>query len=313
MFGKQINPGLTGKLRTLVRVNDLGFPMSSNGLTQNLQRVFTIQRVKKTPTHYVSAVHINDSCQVQKTTFHGDIGNIYRPNLIRMRNLELTKFVRMNVPGDPQLTHVTLRVNGHNPHFAKEPSNSFGSHQNIESQHKIHHLFNALSRMLQMFLIHQSHDLQVLWLFFHSLVKQVATMNPQQLALPTLAQIGPYRDDFFEVFKIPSCSEARLQKSTSISRRPIFSYKAFSRLAASSSGALVEKISALRATNSRFQLDIIWGWTSKRLANSLSVSASLIASRATLALKAALCLVLLFLVILVNLIVVFKLNQWSEF
>src|SRR5690606_23858282 len=52
-------------------------------------------------------------------------------------------------------------------------------------------------------------------------------------------------------------------------------------------------ISAPRARNSRFQLEIICGCTSNRLASSLSVSASLIASIATWALKAALCFFLL--------------------
>jgi len=48
-------------------------------------------------------------------------------------------------------------------------------------------------------------------------------------------------------------------KSTSTFNRPIFYYKAFFRFAASSSGALVEKITAPGEINSRFQLEIIWG------------------------------------------------------
>jgi len=69
-------------------------------------------------------------------------------------------------------------------------------------------------------------------------------IQTKKFALASLAQIisrGYYF--FFEGFSIPNCSEALLQKSTSTSKRPIFSYNAFSRLAASSSGAFVEKIS----------------------------------------------------------------------
>ena len=110
----------------------------------------------------------------------------------------------------------------------------------------------------------------------------------------------------FEGFSIPNCSEALLQKSTSISNLPIFSYKAFSLFSASSSGALVEKISGLRERNSLFQVDIICGWIPKRLDRSLRVSCSLIASMATCALNAALCFFLLVfirvkLIILLNL------------
>ena len=129
-----------------------------------------------------------------------------------------------------------------------------------------------------------------------------------QYALSALANTWSRGNYFFEDLVIPSCSEALLQKSTSISRRPIFSYNAFSRLSASSSGALVSKISAPRDRNSRFQFDIIWGWTSNRLASSLRVSSSLIASMATWALKAAVCFFLVFF-ILDKFNTCFKLNQ----
>jgi len=95
-----------------------------------------------------------------------------------------------------------------------------------------------------------------------------------------------------------------LQKSTSTSNLPIFSYNACYLFSASSSGAFVEKIFGLRERN--FHVEIICGWTPKRLDSSLSVSCSLIASMATCALKVAMCFFLLVfirvkLIILLNL------------
>ena len=58
MFLQKVYSGLTRKLRTLVGVDDLGFTMPGNGLTQYLETVFTNQRVGKTPTHNMPAVQI---------------------------------------------------------------------------------------------------------------------------------------------------------------------------------------------------------------------------------------------------------------
>lgn len=147
--------------------------------------------------------------------------------------------------------------------------------------------------MFHVFFVHQTHQFEVCRILYGRLVILHAAIQSEKLTLASLAQIISRGYYFFEDFSIPNCSEALLQKSTSTSKRPIFSYNSFSRLATSSSGALVENISAPRARNSRFQLEIICGCTSNRLASSLSVSASLIASIATWALKAALCFFLL--------------------
>ena len=111
--------------------------------------------------------------------------------------------------------------------------------------------------MLQKLFIHHLHDFQVLQLLPNGFVMQVTTVQSQRYALPALTNVRSRDHYFFEDRMIPSCSETLLQKSTSTSRRPIFSYRAFSRFSASSSGAFVSKISVLRARNSRFQFEII--------------------------------------------------------
>lgn len=142
--------------------------------------------------------------------------------------------------------------------------------------------------------------------FLNRLIINRTPVQSKQLTLSANTKSILWRYYFFEDFSIPSFSEALLQKSTSTSNLPIFSYNACSRFDASSSGAFVEKISGLRDRNSLFHVDIICGCIPKRLDNSLSVSCSLIASMATCALKAALCFFLLVfirvkLIILLNL------------
>ena len=103
--------------------------------------------------------------------------------------------------------------------------------------------------------------------------RMVAQYGPEY-SLSAYTKLTIWRDYFFEDFSIPSFSEALLQKSTSTSNLPIFSYNACSLLSASSSGAFVEKISGLRERNSLFQFEIICGWIPKRLDRSLRVSCS---------------------------------------
>ena len=142
-------------------------------------------------------------------------------------------------------------------------------------------------------LIHLEHQIKIFGTLFNRFIINRTPVQTEQLALSADTKFTIWRDYFFEDFSIPSFSEALLQKSTSTSNLPIFSYNACSLFSASSSGAFVEKISGLRERNSLFQFEIICGWIPKRLDRSLRVSCSLIASMATCALKAALCFFLL--------------------
>lgn len=199
----------------------------------------------------------------------------------------------MNVFCKSKLAQVPSGIDGHHAHLPQKPSHSFGTYQYAKSLYKVHHTKNSLSRMLKILLIHLAHHFKIFRILFNGFIVMSASVQTKKLALSPDTEFFSKGYYFFEDFSIPSFSEALLQKSTSISSLPIFSYNACSLLSASSSGALVEKISGLRERNSRFQLEIIWGCTPNRLDSSLSVSCSLIASMATCALNAALCFFLL--------------------
>ena len=204
------------------------------------------------------------------------------------------------------LPKIPLRIDCHNPHLPQKSSYTFGSNQYAHTLYEVYHTDNSLSRVLVVFFIHFAHQIKIFRSFINRFIIESTPIQIHNLTLTAVADSFSGTNYLFEGFSIPNCSEALLQKSTSISNLPIFSNKAFSRFSASSSGALVEKISGLRERNSLFQVDIICGCIPKRLDSSLSVSCSLIASMATCALKAALCFFLLVfirvkLIILLNL------------
>ena len=217
--------------------------------------------------------------------------------MVRVSNLQSPEFVWTNIFCRAPLTQITPGINRHYPHFAQKSADTLGTNQNAKGFDKIDHAQNAFGRMLQKLFIHQTHYLQIFRLFFYRLVIKAAPVHVQEFALSFYTQVWSWGNYFLEGFSIPNCSDTLLQKSTSTSSRPIFSYNIFSRFAASSSGALVEKISDPRERNSCFHLDIICGWRPKRFASSPSVSCSLIASMATWALNVALYFFLVFFIV----------------
>lgn len=250
---KVIDPDFVGKQRSLVGVYDFGLAKLCNGLAKQAEAVFSVQRVGKAPTHQIPGIHIYDSCQVQKAPSHRDIRYVDTPNLVRMRDLQIAELVGMIITGNAQFAQVPLGIDSHEAHLPEKTPHSFRTYRKAQYNQQDEHLLNAFSRVSQILFIHLLHDLQVLGTLTNRLVLQVVAVQSPQFVLPALTQVGTPGHYFFEDFKVPSCSEAILQKSTSTSNRPIFTYNAFSRLAASSSGALVEKISELLARNSRFQ------------------------------------------------------------
>ncbi len=217
----------------------------------------------------------------------------------------------MNVFFQAQFTQIPLWINSHKPHFPQKTPYMFGTNQWAKTLYEIYHSKNSLSGMFMILFIHFAHQIKIILVFFNRLVEESTHFQIQKCALSSYADSFYGCNYFFEGFSIPSFSESRLQKSTSISSLPIFSYKAFSLLSKSSSGDFVEKISKLRDKNSLFQLEIIWGWIEKKFDSSFNVSCYLIASIATWALNAALCL-LLFVIIRVELNI-YKFFQWPKF
>jgi len=90
LFFKIFNPSGTSELRALVRVYNLWLAMLGDCFTKHLQAVLCIQRVRYVPVNDITAIHINDGRHIQKSLFHGDVRDIYAPNMVRMGDLMAT-------------------------------------------------------------------------------------------------------------------------------------------------------------------------------------------------------------------------------
>jgi hypothetical protein len=290
---KVLYPYWAGELRALVGVQYLRFSVFSNSLLKHLKTTFCTKCVRKAPPYNVTAVNVDNCSKVKEAMLHWDICNINTPNVIGMGYLQPPELIRMNVFCKSQLAQIPSWVDCHHAHLPQKSSYPLGTNQYAKCLYKVHHAKNSLSRMLKILLIHLAHHIKIFRILFNRFIVMSASVHTKKFTLSTDTEPFSRGYYFFEDFSIPSFSEALLQKSTSISNLPIFSYSACSRLWASSSGALVENISELRDRNSRFQVEIICGCIPKRFDSSLSVSCSLIASMATCALKAALCFFLL--------------------
>ena len=232
-FLQVFDPSRTGKLRALVRVYDLRLAMFSDRFTKYFQAVFCIQRVGYFPTNNIATIYIYNGCQIKKTLLHWNIRYVNAPDLIRMGELQPPESVWPDIFGSTQLAKVASRINGHNAHLAKKPSDPFGANQYAKCLKKIYHPQNSFGGMLKILRIHLAHQLQIFRLILYRFIIQLIAIHSQKFTLAAQAQSRPRGNYPFEDFSIPSFSEALLQKSISTSNRPIFSYRACSRLATS--------------------------------------------------------------------------------
>lgn len=158
---KILYPSWTRKLRSLVRVYNLRLAMHGDCFTKHIQAVFGIQRIVNVPANNIPAIYINDSRQVKESFCHWYVRDIDTPYMIRVRNLKTSKSVRLNVFGQPQLTQVPFRINGHDAHFTKQSADTFWACQDTQCTQEINHPQNAFCRMFHVFFVHQAHQFKV--------------------------------------------------------------------------------------------------------------------------------------------------------
>jgi len=158
---KILYPSWTRKLRALVRVYNLRLAVHGDCFTKHVQAVFGIQRIVNVPANNIPAIYINDSRQVKESFCHWYVRDIDTPYMIRVRNLKTSKSVRLNVFGQPQLTQVPFRINGHDAHFTKQSADTFWACQDTQCTQEINHPQNAFCRMFHVFFVHQAHQFKV--------------------------------------------------------------------------------------------------------------------------------------------------------
>jgi hypothetical protein len=75
---------VAGKLGSLIRVEDLRFAVELHSLLEGLIAEIRVQGVGDAPGEDLAAVPIHDRHQIHKPTFHGNVGDISGPHLIRV-------------------------------------------------------------------------------------------------------------------------------------------------------------------------------------------------------------------------------------
>ena len=84
---------LAGELAPLIRVQNL-WSRHSERLLAGLDTCSGVQRVIQFPSDDTAAVPVNDSCQIQESVLHRDVGDVDRPRLIRTCYISIPKQIR---------------------------------------------------------------------------------------------------------------------------------------------------------------------------------------------------------------------------
>ena len=123
-FQQGAAPMLAGVLRPLVGIYDLRFPIPGNGRPQKLRLGLLLQAVGYLPADDEATVHVNDCRQIHEPTFHRDVGDVYRPHLVRPSHLHVPKQIWMDVPCYPQPAKVTLGIDRLKAHLAHQTTDA---------------------------------------------------------------------------------------------------------------------------------------------------------------------------------------------
>lgn len=113
---------LTGELASLVGVDDLRRPVSSDGLLDTAHHPFGIHRVGDVPADSVPAVNIDDGHQVYKPLAQWDVADFELPHLVGPTDVQTPEQIGILVLGriaDRGLRLAVNRRNGHKAHQAE--------------------------------------------------------------------------------------------------------------------------------------------------------------------------------------------------
>ena len=112
---------LAGELTALIRVQNL-WPGHAECLPAGLYAGPGIQCIIQLPPDDTTAVPVNDSCQIQESVLHRDVGDVNGPRLIRTCYISIPKQIRDHSRTLQTLRKVRLRINRIDGHFGHPPS-----------------------------------------------------------------------------------------------------------------------------------------------------------------------------------------------
>ncbi len=124
MVLKRLGEIVAGKLRPLVRVEDLRAAISPQRLFERPNAEIRLQGIGKSPGQDSTTVPVHDNNEIHKSPGHGNIGDVAGPDLIDMIDGQIPEKVRVNPVFRIGPAGVGFRVNrldAHQPHQPLDP------------------------------------------------------------------------------------------------------------------------------------------------------------------------------------------------
>jgi len=121
---------ITGELRPLIGIEDVGLAKPGEGLAQRLDTEPRRQRIRQPPRQHSSGRPVDDRHQVQKPLLHCDVGYVGGPHLVWLVDRLAAQKVWVDlVPGMP-LAGVPLRPDRPQPELPHQPPDAPAANRN---------------------------------------------------------------------------------------------------------------------------------------------------------------------------------------
>ena len=145
-----------GKLGSLVRVEDLGDPVSLQGLLERLDTKIRVQRVGDPPGEDFTTVPVHDRHQVHRAAGHGNVGYVGRPHLVGMLDTQIPQQVGIDPVLGMRPTGVRLRIDRLDAHAPHQPLDAFAVDLAPLTPEVPGHRLAAVKRRFQVLLVDSS-------------------------------------------------------------------------------------------------------------------------------------------------------------
>lgn len=153
---KDLREPRAGELAALVRVEDLGPPMSHHGLLDRGAAEVDINRIRQPPRQHPAARPIHHGDEVEEAAAHRDVGDFCAPDVVRSADIEPAQQIRpLLVLGmrDGRPRSLIDSLQSHLPHQVLDPLSA--DRMALPTQ-MTSHLARAVPRRLKELLVDQS-------------------------------------------------------------------------------------------------------------------------------------------------------------
>ena len=188
----------TGKLAALVAVQDGRHAIGRDGFFHGSEGRNGIQGVRQVPAYNLSAVPVNNRCEIHVAMIHLDVGDVHRPYLVGKLDRIIAEQVRHDRFLEITLGKVGLRVNGGDSHLPHAVLDIFPSNPVSLPLEQDHDLPASDGRHLGVPVVYLGHN------FFPQqtgrlvlclcLVVKPGAVDAKQFALPPDGKIIPFLD-----------------------------------------------------------------------------------------------------------------------